>query len=372
MNKSTIAPTFGILLARRLLLASIIAVLSVVSANAQVSATDSSTSAGLAPGAPAGSYQLGGFDNINFFNGNLNFNLPLLKVGGRGGVQDTIGLKLEQKWRTLATPAGADYTTWPQPVSWEGLEVGYGPGVLIGRFAGIPTNTTCQGLMTCEGEEASHSLLRLTFKASDGTEYELLDTATGGAPGNNTTCFQDCVLASATNRGKEFVSRDGASATFISDADLFDAYADMREQLFPSGYLLLLNGTRYRIENGLVMWMRDRNGNKLTFAYTGGRVTQITDSLNRVVTIGYAGYSLPASDTITYKGFGNVARTIRVWHDLLYNSDTNNSFRSGYTRKVFHDLFALNGASTSSYYNPIVVTSVELPNTQSYRFKYNY
>ena len=31
-----------------------------------------------------GSYQLSGFDNINFFNGNLSVNLPLATVGGRG------------------------------------------------------------------------------------------------------------------------------------------------------------------------------------------------------------------------------------------------------------------------------------------------
>src|SRR5438094_373366 len=96
-----IAPTFGTSLARRLLSASIITLASVICVNAQVSATDSSTPVGMAPGAPAGSYQLGGFDNINFFNGNLNFNLPLLKVGGRGGVQNTIGLTLERKWKTV-------------------------------------------------------------------------------------------------------------------------------------------------------------------------------------------------------------------------------------------------------------------------------
>ena len=370
MKQFMITPTSPTSLTCRLLLASIIVLLSIVCANAQTSATDSSTPVGLASGAPAGSHQLSGFDNINFFNGNLNFNLPLLKVGGRGGVQDTIGLTLEQKWKTVTTPQGADFLIWPVPYTWEGLEVGYGPGVLIGRFAGIPTNMTCQGLSTCDGQEAAHSLLRLTFKAADGTEYELLDTKNGGAPGINTTCYQDCVLASAENRGKEFVSRDGTSATFISDVDLFDGYADMREQLFPSGYLLLRDGTRYRIENGLVMWTRDRNGNKMTFAYYGGRVTQITDSLGRVVTIGYASPSLPSSDTITYKGFGNVSRTIRVWRDLLYNSSTNNSLRSGYTLKSYYDLFPLNGASSGNF-NPTVVTSVELPNGQSYRFKYN-
>lgn len=46
-------------------------------ANAQA-ATDGFTPEGLKAGAPAGSFQLSGFDNVNYFNGNLNFTLPLL------------------------------------------------------------------------------------------------------------------------------------------------------------------------------------------------------------------------------------------------------------------------------------------------------
>src|SRR5438094_8758755 len=125
MNRLMIAPTFGSF-TRSLLLTSIIVLLGVVSVNAQVSATDSSTPTGLPPGAPAGSYQSSGFDNINFFNGNLNFNLPLLKVGGRGGIQDTIGLTLEQKWQMVTTPQGAALYFYPVPYTWEVLEVRYG------------------------------------------------------------------------------------------------------------------------------------------------------------------------------------------------------------------------------------------------------
>src|SRR5215212_2671192 len=53
---------------------------------AQTRATDGATPAGIAPGAPSGSYSLSGFDNVNLFNGRMNFQLPLLSVGGRGGV----------------------------------------------------------------------------------------------------------------------------------------------------------------------------------------------------------------------------------------------------------------------------------------------
>lgn len=55
---------------------------------AQTSATDGSTPLGLQPGAPAGSYALSGFDNVNLYNGNLSFQLSLLGVSGRGGAQN--------------------------------------------------------------------------------------------------------------------------------------------------------------------------------------------------------------------------------------------------------------------------------------------
>lgn len=44
---------------------------------AQQSATDGATPLALSPGTPAGSYPLSGFDNVNLYNGSLNFQLPL-------------------------------------------------------------------------------------------------------------------------------------------------------------------------------------------------------------------------------------------------------------------------------------------------------
>jgi len=73
--------------------------LSTSAASAQnTNPTDGSTPAGLKPGAPSGSYGLSGFDNINLYNGNLNFRLPLLSIGGRGGAGYTMMLPIEQHW----------------------------------------------------------------------------------------------------------------------------------------------------------------------------------------------------------------------------------------------------------------------------------
>ena len=101
-------------------------------------ATDGFTPEGLKTGAPAGSFQLSGFDNINYFNGNLNFSLPLLQIGGRGKSGYSIPLRIERKWLVKKTPSIATYVHTPEPSSWQGIDPGYGPGILIGRVTGLP------------------------------------------------------------------------------------------------------------------------------------------------------------------------------------------------------------------------------------------
>lgn len=73
----------------RLLWLSLVLAFTAAAARAQTS-TSGMTPAGLAPGSPAGSYALSGFEDVNLFNGNLNFNLPLLRIGGRGSALHTM------------------------------------------------------------------------------------------------------------------------------------------------------------------------------------------------------------------------------------------------------------------------------------------
>lgn len=103
------------------------------------------TPAGLAPGTPLGSYALSGFDNINPYNGGLNFHLPLMQTGGRGGVGYTMMLPIEQKWRvehTIDDPNlycdqcetfDITHTYTPTNQWWTGLDTAYSPGILLGR-----------------------------------------------------------------------------------------------------------------------------------------------------------------------------------------------------------------------------------------------
>src|ERR1051325_10675749 len=89
----------------RLLFAAVLLLVSAHGASAQTTTntTDKMTPSGIAAGAPAGSYQLSGMESINLFNGNLDFRLPLVSLGGRGSAQSPIILALNTKrWSVRA------------------------------------------------------------------------------------------------------------------------------------------------------------------------------------------------------------------------------------------------------------------------------
>lgn len=328
------------------------------------SATDGSTPLGLQPGSPSGSYALSGFDNVNLYNGNLSFQLSLLGVSGRGGAQMPVMLPIAGKWRVsdVAIPQiGGGFTHRYLPIQswWENNERKYSPGTMAGRQAGFDEMQCPDGTKVFP-----YSITRLTFTAPDGTEYELRDKLTGGQPGNNGSCN----YSNPPPRGTDFITVDGSAATFVSDTAIYDQpISPSPSEIYPSGYFLLRDGTRYRIDNGLVSWVRDRNGNKLTFSYDGSnRVSTITDSLNRQVTISY-NTGPGTSDQITYKGFSETSRTILVNYVSLASA-----LRSDYSSTLTpKGLFPeLNGSNTTQH-NPAVVSSVTLPNSQQYQIKYN-
>jgi len=148
--------------------------------------TDGRTPLALQPGAPAGSYALSELDNINPYNGSLNFRLPLLNIGGRGTAGYTMTLPIEQKWRIHVHPVylyvyddggtgplpepNVSYHYFPTANWWSGIRAGYGPGVMQGRVAQLDAQVCPDSTL-----RASITLTRLTFTAPDGTEFELTD-----------------------------------------------------------------------------------------------------------------------------------------------------------------------------------------------------
>ncbi len=325
---------------------------------AQEQSTDGATPLALQPGAPAGSYPLSDFDNVNLFNGSLNFSLSLVRVGGRGGLGYPITLRLDQKWLVDKEPTEGQPPInmyYPQPSWW--TDWGFAPMFSMGRLEGRQAGTRTYDLVSPCGYIHHQTLTRLTFTAPDGTEYELRDQQSKGQPANASCTPYD--------RGTVFITADGTGATFISDNNIVDYPYDNPGDMALFGNLVLKDGTRYRIDNNNVTWMRDRNGNKLVFTYDNfHRMTAVTDSLNRQVTISYGG-GAGTYDQITYKGYQGAVRTIKVHYASI-----SSVLRSDFTFQTLHELFPdLNGAG--SYYDPAVVSAVELPNGKQYQFRYN-
>jgi len=186
------------------------------------------------------------------------------------------------------------------------------------------------------------------------------DKLTNGEP-DSTSC-------TPFNRGRIFVTADGTSATFISDTNIFDyPYSSPPADISVSGYILLRDGTRFRIDdaeedkndNGKCVWMSDRNGNKLNFSPPKQTPLTVTDSIGRQV--------VHTLDVIDFKGYGGVARTIRI-----QGSSLGNALRSGFYLRTERDLFPqLNDSSALVVVNPGVTSSITLPNNQQYKFFYN-
>lgn len=345
------------------------------SAVAQRSLSGTTPSA-MQPGAPAGSYSISEFENVNLYNGNLNFYLPLASVGGRGSVSTTVGLPIEPKWAVGSTEYNGNTIYYPYtlqnysfastPFIKTKMRTRYGGDTIIGcRSNPLDPNHT--------DPYYSQTLTRLSFTDVNGTEYELIDSLTNGAVFNVPRDQNQCPTASG-QRGKVFVSKNGSSATFVSDYDISDINEPgLGNNLAnPSGYLYLSDGTRYRFEAGTISWIKDRNGNKITFSYSTGNqnylIYTITDSLNRKIIIQHV-LNHPTHgecDSITYDGFGGQSRTVYVTYTNL-----SNALRSGYTIQTNAQLFPQLVAANNEDFNDKVISSVILPDNRSYNFKYD-
>jgi RHS repeat-associated protein len=357
---------------------------------------DGRTPTGLASGAPAGSYALSGFENVNLFNGNLNFSLPLLKIGGRGSAGYTMMLPIEQTWSatfgSIPLPEGgqinfysADNTDWYKRIPWfaRNRYDMYMPGKLFGRN-GVEGAIQCNiPLVTIY----ARTLPRLTFIMPNGSEIELRDQLTGGEPKPN---FCTDSIDHRHPRGRVFISADGTGVTFVSDSDIYD-HKFNTATFTVSGILHWPDGARYRIDDSRVTWIEDNNGNRLSFNYSESSFS-VTDSMNRQVTVevnvnDVAPYGL--CDRISFKGFGGATRIIRISKNTLGNA-LRADYRTGGSPscdatalgiRTGKELFPELEPSFSSFqfdcYNPTVLSAVWLPDDGQpsdrtrYQFYYN-
>lgn len=339
-----------------------------------------------APGTPAGTYALDNLESINYFNGRVHFGLPLLKVGGRGGVQQTVKLTIDPQWPTQGKGCPGCSGYLPLWVGRHDYEAGYGPGVLEAMVEGnMPQNVDCGNtLVGVYANDKARTTLR--FKTSEGTEYTLVDTIYEGQVKDvGDSCGNSSLKA--TLRGKVFVTKDGSGLTFISDADIYDNRYNYGgdSRYFPSGVLKFRDGTRYRIDNGTVTWASDRNGNLITYQYYPsaspypglvppevfpGKVKEIKDQLGRKVEFTYGiPTSVPTEryDEISYRGFNDQPRTVRVYYARLEHALRESATLQSYCQ-LGVDCENVTGGELA---NPLVVSAVTIPDGKSYHFYYD-
>ena len=311
-----------------------------------------------------GSYPLSGFDNINYFNGNLDFNLPLLTLGGRGEASFTMMLTIGQVgWRIdtrrdllTCNPGNCLYRYWYNPTNAlpDGvIKAGLGPGKLQATHTGRYTTPCPPGQQAGLGER----LTTITFAMPGGSAVELRDRQYDGKPLPGAPCQS---ASNGPSRGTVFDSKDGSGITFVSDTPLEDKWT---AQFAPvSGNLYMKNGVRYRVDNGNVSRITDRNGNWIRFQYNVDANTAMlaTDSIGREVRQGSAG--------ITFSGTNGVTRTIRI-----YGGSGTDILRSDYQPLTYTQAFPELVGKTD-YTGTVAIggiSKLELPDGRNYEFKYN-
>jgi RHS repeat-associated protein len=354
-------------------------------------AIDGSTPPALAPGQPAGSYALTGFETVSLFNGGLNFHLPLLSMKGRGSAGVSVGLSSQPQWVMELIPPGVSNSNTAYSAldarftSFLGTTPNYSPGTLTWRAQGLnPVNCT-------NGTPHIYQqvLTRLTFTEPDGTQHEFVDAPTGGAYG--TIQQTDPCPAQGINRGRVWVTRDGTFWTYIADADIYDSSSV--DNISPgggsvlTGNIYMKDGTHYRVVGGNVTDVHDRNGNYVSYTYgtsdiSTGRVVSITDTAGRSVTIAYnqdasTSTTYDLYDLITYPSTSGT-QSIKVHYCPMDFAGLVNASGSpltcphyaGTTSKTYYDLFGYQSSSASKY-NPRLVSYIELPDSRRYEFTYD-
>jgi RHS repeat-associated protein len=335
-----------------------------------ITVTDGTTPAALAPGSPSSSYPLSEFEHYSPYSGKMNLVFPMHHVGGRGAAGFEMVLKINSAWTAekLLTPNPPHVDLFPTWWSQGGTPV-YGPGSLVGRESATFA-TNCTG--PPPSPIAQTTLGRLTFTAPDGTETELRDANTDGKPYSIPNFCQNTATSWDAGRGTVFVSRDSSAMTFVADATVMDFNPETTSGVFDvNGNLLFRDGSTYRIDAGNVSWIRDRNGNKISFTYNiSHEVTQIQDQNDRTITVTYSDTTCAGSaslcDHINYPGTSGISRSIEIGYLAL-----GSALRSGFSLETYSQLFPEAQTNNNSTFNPSVVSYLRYPNGAQFKILYN-
>lgn len=362
----------------------------------ETSVTDQGTPSALARGAhPLGSYGGGDIDIVNLFNGNLSLRIPLAAKDGRAMLGASVLLSYNSKiWRSTGTTDTSGNTSYiPTIDPWDPTvpEIAPGwtisPGRMVERRSGKGTLTLNNCPVMGANQDAYHDTFTvLTFTAPDGTEYTFRDayfSDPNPSPYRHDGDFH-AAFCGGYARGQVWYANDGTAATFLSDAVINDQTsrnADTAGELSINGYVFLRDGTRFRIDNDLVSWQEDTNGNRVNFTYTNqrnGRSIVIRDTLDRLITVNFYYHAPSPSEQILVEvvvtDADGLSRTTTVYGRQLESiRDDGVTSAPTYGQLFGSGTFAV---LDSQPFDPELISRVELPHdtgmpAYNYSLSYN-
>jgi YD repeat-containing protein len=283
------------------------------------------------------SYAQDKIETVNLANGNFALHIPLVTIGGRGAASYTIALTYNSKvWighnevelivedldrrifvRRNHNAVRYDDGTLTKPnliPLGGGWSISKGPAIKVRMVdmdplvAGKPEKSGYQYVMT-----------KVWLVLPDGSEVEMRDVATNGAPAltqDDGTGYHPRI---DRNRGRVWRSTDGSAITYVTDDDNGVATGLL------AGWVYLADGTRLRLGNGgKCKEIIDRNGNRLDInSDDQAKTVTYVDSLGREVIL----REIIQSDdtvgaTVTIKGYDGVSdRVISVDTGMIGATD---------------------------------------------------
>ena len=364
------------------------------------SASDRGIPAESKPGqSTTSTYERDKIETVNLANRSLSLYIPLVNIGGRGSASVTIALAYNSKVWTAHhdVEEGNPDPQFGYPAvdhwsaAYDGDFAGQPNGIGAGwRVSGVPSlkmqtveiEPVAQTVCHASACGFKYVLSRMWLVLTDGSEIELRDNLTDGAPA--LTPYDSYGFHSSTDRdrGRVWHSADGSNIAYVGDAT-------PSESNF-SGWIFFPDGTRMRMSDiGFCTKIIDRNGNYVSFDSNG-----IADQLGRLITFS----ATETAQTVAVKGYGGIAdRNFTINLAMIGALDGSNvlsnlrsdfrsvqrPFYSGdylrirdqdptpHTDSSAHtDLFS--GSENAEAVDlKVAVTSLQLPDGRSFRFRYN-
>src|SRR6185295_4463589 len=185
-----------------------------------------------------------------------------------------------------------------------GWSIRVAPGIKALTFGFDPVlvtscNNLTDGIPDCGSK---YALTKMWLTLPDGSQVELRDTLTQGAPARTTVIIDGYHALVDRDRGRVWRSVDGSNVIFVRDTN--DTANATGEPFFPSGWVFLPDGSRMRMDAGAASRIIDRNGNFLNI--TGNTYT---DQLGRQTVLSVSG----TSAVLTVMGYmGTPNRSISI------------------------------------------------------------